>query len=415
MKLYDGLRSLISNLGNPLKDKAAATTYGYARLTDDQLIAAYATSWAARKLINVPAGDMLRKWRSWQGDDVTKVIAEEERLKLKSKLLDAKIKARLFGGAGIFIGTDQDLTEPLSVERIQHGGIKYMTVLIGRRELTAGEIETDPLSEYYNRPKYYTVAGSKNQTQIHPSHFAILMGEPNMDVINDGWGLSVLQHCLDALKNADGAAANIASMIFEANVDVIGIPDLTSNLANGGAEFERQLLARFALFAQGKGVSGVGILDKEEDYTRNAVNFGTLPELLEKFIVLAGAADGIPVSRFLGTSAAGLSATGEGDMEVYFDKVQAMQSDLEGEIYTLDTALLRSAGVDPALNYAWNPLEQTNAAEEAVTNKTITESLININSLGAYSGDEMRAIATRALDAFGVAEIVAETEKALAI
>ena len=27
MKLYDGLRSLISNLGNPLKDKAAATVY----------------------------------------------------------------------------------------------------------------------------------------------------------------------------------------------------------------------------------------------------------------------------------------------------------------------------------------------------------------------------------------------------
>lgn len=414
MNLYDGLRSLISNLGNPLKDKAAATTYGYTRLTDDQLIAAYATSWAARKLINVPAGDMVRKWRVWQGEDVTKVIAEEERLKLKSKLLEAKVKARLFGGAGIFIGTDQDLTQPLNVEHIKAAGIRYLTVL-DRRELIAGEIETDPLSEYYNRPKYYTVAGSKNQTQIHPSHFAILMGEPNMSVINDGWGLPVLQHCLDAVKNADGAAANIASMIFEANVDVIGIPDLTSNLANGGAEFERQLLARFALFAQGKGVAGVGILDKEEEYTRNAVNFGTLPELLEKFIVLAGAADGIPVSRFLGTSAAGLNATGEGDMEVYFDKIQSMQSDLEAEIYTLDTALLRSAGVDPTLNYAWNPLEQANAAEVATTNKTTTESLININSLGVYSGEEMRSIATRSLDAFGVAEITAETEKALAL
>lgn len=414
MKLHDGLRSLISNLGNPLKDKAAATVYGYARLTDDQLIAAYATSWAARKLINVPAGDMLRKWRAWQGEDVAKIVAEEERLKLKSKLLDAKIKARLFGGAGIFIGTDQDLTQPLSVERIQSGGIKYLTVL-DRRELAAGEVETDPLNEYYNRPKYYTVSGSKNQTQMHPSHFAILMGEPSMDVINDGWGLPVLQHCLDAVKNADGAAANIASMIFEANVDVIGIPDLTSNLANGGAEFERQLLARFALFAQGKGVAGVGILDKEEEYTRNAVNFSTLPELLEKFIVLAGAADGIPVSRFLGTSAAGLNATGEGDMEVYFDKIQAMQSDLEAEIYTLDTALLRSAGVDSTLNYVWNPLEQANAVEVTTTNKTTTESLININNLGVYSGEEMRAIATRALDAFGVAEIVAETQAALEI
>lgn len=414
MNLYDGLRSLISNLGNPLKDKAAATTYGYTRLTDDQLIAAYATSWAARKLINVPAGDMVRKWRAWQGEDVATIIAEEERLKLKSKLLEAKIKARLFGGAGIFIGTDQDLTQPLSVERIKRGGIKYLTVL-DRRELIAGEIETDPLNEYFNRPKYYTVAGSKNQTRIYPSHFAILMGEPNMSAINDGWGVSVLQHCLDAVKNADGAAANIASMIFEANVDVIGIPDLTSNLANGGAEFERQLLSRFALFAQGKGVAGVGILDKEEEYTRNAVNFGTLPELLEKFIVLAGASDGIPVSRFLGTSAAGLNATGEGDMEVYFDKIQSMQSDLESEIYTLDNALLRSAGVDPALNYVWNPLEQANATEVATTNKTTTESLININNLGVYSGEEMRLIATRALDAFGVAEIVAETQAGLEI
>jgi hypothetical protein len=175
------------------------------------------------------------------------------------------------------------------------------------------------------------------------------------------------------------------------------------------------LLARFALFAQGKGVAGVGILDKEEEYTRNAVNFGTLPELLEKFIVLAGAADGIPVSRFLGTSATGLNATGEGDMEVYFDKIQSMQSDLEAEIYTLDTALLRSAGVDSTLNYVWNPLEQANASEVATTNKTTTESLININNLGAYSGDEMRAIATRSLDAFGVAEIVAATEEALAL
>lgn len=414
MNLYDGLRSLISNLGNPLKDKAAATAYGYTRLTDDQLIAAYATSWAARKLINVPAGDMVRKWRAWQGEDVVKIVAEEERLKLKSKLLEAKIKARLFGGAGIFIGTDQDLMQSLSVERIKRGGIKYLTVL-DRRELTAGEIETDPLNEYYNRPKYYTVSGSKNQTQIHPSHFAILMGEPNMSVINDGWGLPVLQHCLDAVKNADGAAANIASMIFEANVDVIGIPDLTSNLANGGAEFERQLLARFALFAQGKGVAGVGILDKEEEYKRNSINFATLPDLLEKFIVLAGAADGIPVSRFLGTSAAGLNATGEGDMEVYFDKIQSMQSDLEAEIYTLDTALLRSAGIDPKLNYIWNPLEQANAVEVTTTNKTTTESLININNLGVYSGEEMRAIATRALDAFGVAEIVAETQAALEI
>jgi phage-related protein (TIGR01555 family) len=396
----DGLTSLISNMGNPGKDKAASTAYTSLRLTDDQLIAAYSSSWIARKLVNLPANDMLRKWRTWAGDNPAAIEAEEKRLKIRSKILECKIKSRLFGGAAIFIGTGQDLTQPLNINAIGKAGIKYLTVL-DRRELTAGEIVTDPLSEYHNKPAYYTVAGT-GVGNIHPSHFVVMHGNEGMDIaINDGWGVSILQSAMDAAKNADSTAGNIASLIFEANVDVIGIPDLTANLASGGKSYENDVKRRFALFAAGKGISGVGILDKDEEYNRKSVSFAQLPDLLEAFLMIAGATEGIPATRFMGSPPKGMSSTGEGDMKTYYDEIQSKQNnELMDEIDALDRALQQSAGAQGA--YTWNPLQQMSEHEEAEIVKLTAEGLSIINDLGVFGSMEMREIAKQQLTALGI-------------
>lgn len=399
--LNDGLTSLISNMGNPGKDKAASTAYTSRRLTDDQLIAAYSSSWIARKLVNLPANDMLRKWRTWAGDNVAAIETEEKRLKIRSKILECKIKSRLFGGAAIFIGTGQDLTQRLNINAIGKAGIKYLTVL-DRRELTAGEIVTDPLSEYHNRPAYYAVSGTSSIGNIHPSHFVVMRGNESMDIaINDGWGVSILQSAMDAAKNADSTAGNIASLIFEANVDVIGIPDLTANLASGGVAFERNLLNRFALFSAGKGISGTGILDKEEEYSRKSTSFAQLPDLLEAFMMIAGATEGIPATRFMGSPPKGMSSTGEGDIKTYFDEIQSKQNnELMDEIDVLDRALQQSAGAVGV--YTWNPLQQMSEHEEAEIVKLTAEGLSIINDLGVFGSTEMREIAKQQLAALGI-------------
>lgn len=419
-KINDGLTSLISNMGNPNKDKAASTTYTATPLTDCELLSAHSTSWIARKLVEIPAYDMLRKWRTWASDHLA-IQTEEERLKVKAKLLECKIKARLFGGAAIFIGTGAaDLSKPLDYTRIKKGGIKYLTVM-DRRELVAGDIETDPLHENYNKPKFYRVANSAQSTDIHPSHFVLMRGNLDPDYMSlasrEGWGVSVLQSALGAVKNADGTCGNVASLVFEANVDVIGIPDLTANLSSGGAEFERQLLARFALFSQGKGISGTGILDKEEVYSRNSTSFAALPDIMINFLMFAGATEGIPATRFLGVSPSGLSSTGEGDMKNYYDMVQSKQQvELEGEISGLDIALLRSAGVADT-DYTWNPLEQQSQEQVATAGKSAVESIAALVDTGLFTTEELRLIAIQRLQqsgAFdGIEEIAAATAAAV--
>src|SRR5690606_24139550 len=123
---------------------------------DAQLVKAYRGAWLPRKNVNIPAEDACRAWRSWQADagHITKIEAEEKRLNLQAKVLEAKIKARLFGGAAIFIGTgDARPEEEFRPDRIKAGGIQYLNVMT-RRQLRAGEIENDPQSPMFGQPKW---------------------------------------------------------------------------------------------------------------------------------------------------------------------------------------------------------------------------------------------------------------------
>ncbi len=82
--------------------------------------------------------------------------------------------------------------------------------------------------------------------------------------------------------------------------------------------------------------------------------------------VAAGAAD-IPVTRLLGQSPAGMSATGESDTRNFYDMICARQEiDLRPQLERLDRLILRSASVDPsALTFEFRPLWQMDASASA--------------------------------------------------
>ena len=62
-----------------------------------------------------------------------------------------------------------------------------------------------------------------------------------------------------------------------------------------------------------KSINNLLLLGDGETWSRQAIDFGGLPEMVRCFLqVAAGAAD-IPVTRLLGQSPSGLSATGESD------------------------------------------------------------------------------------------------------
>nr|WP_289852489.1 anti-CBASS Acb1 family protein [Mesorhizobium liriopis] len=373
----DSLTNLVSRMGTD-RDKASASFYADPLLTDDQLANAYRGAWLPRKIVDIPALDSVRAWRDWQakGGQIEQIEGEENRLNVKGKVLEARIKARLWGGSAIMIGTgDLELAQELRADRVEKGGVRYLTVL-SRRQLTAGEIIRDPQSEWYGKPGSYTLAaGDKQQVTIHPSRLVLFHGasQPEEEVFTayPGWGDSVLLAVMQAIKQADGTAANIASLVFEAKVNIIRIPQFMASLGDEG--YKAKLLERYTLAATSKGINGDLLLDKEEEYEQRQVSFATLPEVLMSFMqIVSGAAD-IPATRLLGQSPAGMNSTGESDLRNYYDRLQAMQAiEMTPALARLDECLIRSATGkrDPDIYYEWAPLWGLSEKERADIFKT---------------------------------------------
>lgn len=391
----DSLTSLVSRMGTD-RDKAATTFYAHNILTDEQLVAAYSTAWLPRKIVDIPALDACRKWRDWQAKkpQIEAVEAIEKKHNVKGKLLTAAKKARLFGGAALYIGTgDENPLQPLDIERVKKDGLKFLTVMT-RRQLTAGEIDRDPASDWYGMPSLYRVSGANGlQMEIHPSRLVLLTGAMLADeeiTFNpwQGWGDSVLQSTLDAVKNADSTAGNIASLVFEAKVDIIRLPNFMASLGN--EEYKRKILERYTLANTSKGINGTLLLDKEEEYETKSAQLTGLPDVLMAFLqIVAGAAD-IPVTRLLGQSPAGMNSTGTSDMKNYHDRIQSMQElELEPAMARLDEVIIRSAlgARDKDIHYGWAPLEQMSEKERSDIFKTTADAARQL--VGTGTGQEI--------------------------
>jgi len=380
----DGLKNVVANLGTS-RDKASFNQYDMPLLSIQEMINAYRGTWLARKVVDIPALDSCRAWREWQaGKDEIEVIEEEERrLGLKNKMLDARIRARLTGGSAILIGDgDADPSKPLNPETIGLGGLKYLTVF-SRNQLAAGRIERDISSPSFMKPEYYTLTaagGGEVLFNIHPSRLVILQGVAPADEgyvgSLQGWGESVLLSLIGAIKNLDATTSNIASLIFEAKVDTVGIPGLMQNLMDPA--YERRLIQRWRLAEIGKGVNGALVHDSEEILGQKTASFAGLPDLLDRFMQMVSGAADIPMTRLMGQAPAGMSSTGESDMRNYYDRISAAQElEMGPAMAVLDECLVRSAlgSRPPEVDYEWSSLWITSDKDRADTGKTHAETI----------------------------------------
>jgi phage-related protein (TIGR01555 family) len=393
----DSFKNLVANLGTS-RDKQSAGEYYLTTLTDDVLSTIYRTSWMGRKTVDIPANDATRKWREWnaEGDQIEKIEKEEKRHKLQQKVRKALQLARLFGGSAIYFSVNgDDPEEELDLNSVKAGSLDFVTVL-DKTVLTTGDLDQDPMSEYYGRPTYYEVSSGEGLVQrIHPSRVAIFMGnEPLTDsalsVVDHGWGDSVLQSAYEAVRNADAVASNTASLVYEAKVDVLQIPDLAEIMANPRS---RQLLEeRVILSATLKGNNGVYIIDGDEDYQQKTYSFGGLPEIgYQALQAVSGAAD-IPLTRFLGQSPAGLSSTGESDLRNYYDSVNSMQVlVVTPTLENLDEVLIRSALGDrpDEINYEWSALWQMTDEQKSNISKTVAETIKALADSGLFYEEDL--------------------------
>lgn len=383
-RFADGLVNVVANLGTP-RDKAAHSQYVDAMLTPAQLLAAYRNSWLSRAIVDYPAEDATRKWRMWraEADQITRIEKLEKRLGLQKRVQDAMVAARLYGGAAIYINTaDENQDQPL------HPGKEIRSLVV----LTPNSLRAEPLvrdinNEYYGRPEFYTLATSEaapslvllpngtrrnSQVRIHASRLVLFRGasvpnDPSVaGMVNTGWADSVLQSTLDAIQQVDSTMANIASLVFEAKVDVFKFDSFAQLLEDNSNDV--LLTRRLQTQAAMKGINGAVVIDMKDDYQQKSANFAGLPDVVSKFMDAVSGASRIPVTRLYGRAAVGLSGSGDGDERVYFDRIGHIQAtEIGPAMALLDDCIIHQAlsGRPEEIYYEWAPLRQLTEAERA--------------------------------------------------
>jgi len=374
-RFKDTLINFLSGLGVPGRDKAASSFWSYTPLTQQDVETAYRSNWIARKLVDIPAYDATRAWRAWQTDtDKSEKLEDlESELKVSRHLRNALIMARLYGGSALILGVDRGRSsDELDIKSVRKGDFKFI-VPVSRYALGTGPLITDVMSPNYGKPEYFTrnltsSTASPLEYQIHPSRVIIMQGMGLPDPFSSGeiWGDSVLQVCLDAVQGATGVVQAVATLVQEAKIDVIKIPDLSQNLAT--QEYTSQLINRFQLANSAKSIINTLLLDKEEEWQRITADMNGLPEILKMFLLIASGAADIPATRMLGQSPVGLNATGDGDLRNYYDRINSEQTNVMSPALTvLDDVLIASCfgSRNPSIYYEWNSLWQITEEERA--------------------------------------------------
>jgi len=165
---------------------------------------------------------------------------------------------------------------------------------------------------------------------------------------------------MDIVASKDG----LAELMQEANVDIIKRDNLSDELAS---DQDEAITARYALFSQMKSLINLALLDGSETYDRKTLDLSGTAPVLELFMTWISGAAEIPVTRLFGSSAKGLNATGEGDLQNYYNSLSAKRvTQIDPGLRQLDDVIVRSAlGTFPEdYNYVWNPMQMLD--EEAV-------------------------------------------------
>ena len=97
---------------------------------------------------------------------------------------------------------------------------------------------------------------------------------------------------------------------------------LTLNDAQAQSEIYSTLQAQNALMSS----FGLYVMNKDDDFDTKAYSFGGLAEIMQQFMLDISGATGIPATKMYGRSPEGMNATGESDMQNYYEMISENQS-----------------------------------------------------------------------------------------
>ncbi|WP_313377994.1 phage portal protein [Achromobacter insolitus] len=346
--------------------------------------------------------DMIPDTAVSRGVDITgdeRVRGELDRLKALPALADAWRWARLTGGGAIVViaKDGRALREPLNLDGLDR--IEELKVFTLDDVSATDRRYADPNEANYGMPELYRVrtqgAGGAAAAEffVHESRLIEIPGDPLPAKLNrkgipwagrpavtraysairrysDGlrWGLRLLEKKQQAVHKMTGLVDAIIAGQERAVRERVEMTDSARNALNGVA------------------------VDAEDDYQILNSDMGGVKDTLAEFQIAVSAEAGYPASVLFGRSAAGLNATGDGDLEGFYNTVAMGRGVKLNPALERMVSLIRAqrsldgsgAARGEAWSIVWPPLKPATAKEEAEVRKANAEA----------SAREMEALST---------------------
>ena len=214
------------------------------------------------------------------------------------------------------------------------------------------------------------MGGETGTLTIHHSRLLRFNGRPlprNEAVSENYWGASELEHIWDELQKRSATSANIAQLVFQANITTLKMSDFGDSVAMGTDDARKNLRNLIAEENRFRTSFGIQLLNKEDSYENHSYSFTGLNDIYESFMMdISGAAE-IPASKLFGRSPQGFQSTGEAEMRNYYEMIAGLQErDLRPALERLLPVMAISCfGYLPEdLDFVFNPLA-TVTAEQA--------------------------------------------------
>lgn len=399
MSRKDGWMNLLTGFGVQGLDKRKDTKFqGNEVLSETQLRELYQGDGIVRRIVDLPAREMMRRGFTLKGDKDNKVRGIFQERGIHKKVTDMIRWARLFGGSVGVLGLEDGgkLDQPVNEGAIRR--LAFVHVFDRYRATwTSTDLYSDPNNEKFGQPQFYNISPvNGTQFRVHESRVIKLDGLPVPDLgraQNQGWGDNVVQSCFEQIR-ALGSVYGAAEAVMEDFVQpVLGIKNLGEMIATGR---EAEIRTRLDLMDVTRHVLNTLLIDADlETYTKVASSVAGLPDLIDRFSQWLSAVSAMPQTLLMGRSAAGMNATGEGDQTNFYDDIRSEQEDKLSPIYeTLCRYAFLSkevGGQEPEdWSIEWNPLWEPTEAEVATKRKAEAEEMDIYVQMGALDPNEVR-------------------------
>lgn len=399
----DAFQNPLSRAGVFMPNLLEATQYPNTRFTQNwQLInSLYRSHWVVRRVIDVIPEDMMKNGyeilSQLEPNQLNRLTRIERQTRLNAKILEGLRWGRLYGGAAGLIlidGHEDILDQPLEYDQVMPNSFKGLLIMDRWSGISPdSELITDISDPDFGMPVFYTITtdGMERGIKVHHSRICRFMGRdlPYLEKIAETyWGASELEHVYDELKKRDNVSWNMAMLTFMANIRVLKMEGMEQIFATGNEKALQDLYATIQAQNAMMNNNGLQILGEKDEYQSHQYAFSGLGDVYDRFMMdLAGAAE-TPVTKLFGRSPAGMNATGESDMQNYYDTIEEKQESDLRPVYDklLPVMMMSEFGAIPDdFDYAFSPVRRPKDDEMAELAAKNTDSVTKAFLAGLVS------------------------------